>query len=545
MIDVTINWSDPVNWFILSGLAALLGMQVWLVLRNSQLSAGRKRVRLALNGLLWLVLLGYVVQPVWRESARTTHALIVGEEVPSTFSRQVQDSLGVRRRFTAGTFKGEFDSVTLLGQQFPPEVLGRLSRSAVRWLPYQQPDQVQTIQWKGIVRRGEMQRVTGRLVSSRKQALTVRYGNRTLDSLALREGTNTFTLQFPAFVQGRTEVTLLLGDAPLDTIRFFARPPVPLTYQFVLSSPDFESRTLADWLGKQGHTVRVTSTLSKDISSSLALNEGSRKTTKPDVVITDPGNAADPLVRRAVAGGQSVLFINTTDPESEARRINQAVGSSWRVRKISTESAVSVGNGLTALPYAITSTVNQFPVAGYPVAVQQGVGRIGLSLISETYPLKLSGDSVAYDRIWTAILAPLQPPGLNNVTVDAPVVAGLPTDLQVNNVPARPAALSVGRDTATLAYSAINNLSAETRYRFSRPGWHTIQDSVDVYAYDPQRIATVAGNRLLSQYVRAQTTYLAGREVAEAVTDNSVPNWVWLVLLLSCLTALWLEPKLG
>ncbi|CCH51439.1 hypothetical protein BN8_00363 [Fibrisoma limi BUZ 3] len=545
MIDVTINWSDPANWFILPGLVALLGMQVWLVVRNPHLSAGRKRIRLALNGLLWLVLLGYVVQPVWRESARTTHALIVGEEVPSAVGRRVQDSLGIRRRFTPGTFKGQFDSVTLLGQQYPPELLGRLSRSAIRWLPYQQPDHLQAIRWKGIVRQGEMQRITGRLVSSRKQALTIRYGGRTLDSLALQEGTNTFTLQFPAFVRGRTAVTLILGETPIDTVRFFARPTAPLTYQFVLNSPDFESRTLADWLGKQGHTVRVTSTLSKDISSNLTLNEGGRKNPKPDVVITDPSNAADPLVRRAVADGKSVLFINTTEPEAETRRINQALGSSWQVRKTSTESTVPVGNGLTALPYAITTSINQFPVPGYPVAVQQGAGKVGLSLISETYPLKLSGDSVTYDRIWTAILALLQPAGVNNVIVDAPAIAGLPTGVRLNNVPTRPATLAVSRDTAVLAYSPLNGLSAQATYRFNRPGWHTIQDSLAVYAYDPQRVGSVAGNQLLNQYVRVHAAYQSGREVTEAVIDNSVPNWVWLVLLLTCLTALWLEPKLG
>jgi hypothetical protein len=49
------------------------------------------------------------------------------------------------------------------------------------------------------------------------------------------------------------------------------------------------------------------------------------------------------------------------------------------------------------------------PFVGYPVAIQKTATKIGLSLISETFPLKLSGDSAAYERIWTSILTQLQP----------------------------------------------------------------------------------------------------------------------------------------
>ena len=106
-----------------------------------------------------------------------------------------------------------------------------------------------------------------------------------------------------------------MGDTFVDTLRFFVRPRPVLAYQFVLDSPDFESRTLAEWLGRRGNAVTVTTTVSKGIQQSTTLNDGVGKGTLPDVVITDPSNAASSGVKKALAAGKSVLFIGLTQPE--------------------------------------------------------------------------------------------------------------------------------------------------------------------------------------------------------------------------------------
>ncbi|UHG93507.1 hypothetical protein [Spirosoma oryzicola] len=542
MISFQFDRSQPISWLTMGLVALLLAVQLWLTLRNETITGQRKTVRLVLNGLLWLVVLGYVLQPTWTVTASTRHALLAGEDVPDNFRQKIGDSLHIREVLTRQTFKPErYDSVTLVGQDFSPELLSRLSRQVIRWIPYTAPDQVQTINWKGIVQKGEMQQVTGNIQSSKKQRIKLMYGGRTLDSLDIPKGAASFTLQFPVFTLGRTETELVLDNTPLDTIRFFARPLKPLAFQFVLGTPDFESRALADWLGKNGHSVQVTSTLSKDITNKLTIN---RTSAKPDVIVTDPSNAGSAVVKRAVADGKSVLFINLTSPEADFRLINQALGSRWQAKKVSNEPLVPVGSGLNALPYTFVTNAAQTIVPGYPVGVQRTTGTIGVSLLGETFPLKLSGDSMAYNRVWNAVLARLQPATINSVDLDAPVFARFREAIRVNNLPTRPSAVRLGSDTVALTYSAINPLSADGYFRVSQAGWLPIGDSLATYA-EGSGLPTLAKSRMVNAYALAHANDQTNRVVADRVTETRLPGWAWLLLFVVCLTSLWVEPKLG
>ena len=554
-MHTNVNWNDPLTDFTAVALLMLGAVQVWFIVRKPSLSPGRKWLRAGLNAWLWLLLLGYFGRFSWPVPRPATHALLIGDEVPTAFAHRLGDSLRIRERFTGQKFKTPADSVTVVGQTFPPETLARLSHSVVQWIPYRQPDQIQAIGWKGVVRQGEMQRVTGQIRSSRKQFLRLRYGNQTLDSVALREGSNAFDLRFPAFARGRTQTELVLENTPLDTVRFFARPTPPLRVQFLLNSPDFESKTLANWLGKQGHTVQLSTILSKNIASSVSINNSDQSASRPpDLIITEPANARDATVRRAAADGRSVLFINLTNPETDLPAINRALGSRWQVRKIANQPAITLGNGLNALPYRFADALNQFAVAGYPVAVQrtvrpglagQGrVGRVGVSLLNETFPIALRGDSLTYGQIWTAVLAQLSVTGQNNVQVGAPVFAGLPTIIQVNNAPDQPPHLRVGEDTLQLAYSPLNVRTAEGSWQPLRTGWQSIGDSVAVYVGAAHVGNPVADEQRVSRYMLAHARHRPGADRTARLNRTKLPGWVWLLLFLTCFTALWVEPKL-
>ncbi|MFD2569419.1 hypothetical protein ACFSUS_02165 [Spirosoma soli] len=541
----SINWNEPINWAIGGILLLVLVGQVWLINRNSSLSTISKWLKVGLNFLLWLVVVGYFLQFRWQSAQSANHALLVSNDVPADFVRRVKDSLRIQDSFTARNFKADYDSITLIGQEFPTASLTRLSNAAVHWIPYDGVDQVQDIHWKGIVRQGEMQRVTGQLRSSKKQTLAIRYGTRTIDSVALKEGANRFALEFPAFTRGRTQTALTLGDVTLDTVRFYSRPTEPLTVLFLLNSPDFESKTLANWLGKQGHTVQLSTTLSKNITSDVRINKVDKATNKvPDLIITEPDNAANVTVRKALADGRSVLFINVVNPEVDCRTINQAVGSRWQVRKVSNEPTIPLGNGLNALPYRFSDAVNQFPVTGYPIAVQRTTGRVGVSLLSETFPLSLSGDSVTYNRIWTATLTRLSNSDKNNALVDAPIYSGLPEPVSVNNLTSRPAKVRVGQDTLQLSYSPINQRTASATFISRRSGWLPVQDSLAVYV-EGRSDGQVSDRRMVEQFVRAHSAYQTASLDNARQINEQLPNWAWFILFIVCLTALWLEPKLS
>ena len=547
-MHTTINWTQPINWLIALVLVTILLGQLGLIIRNPALSYGRKWLRASLNGLLWLALVGYFCQFTWPVARPATHALLVADGVPNAFVRRVKDSLRIEDSFTSQTIKPDYDSITLVGQRFPAPVLTQLSNARLQWIPYWQPDQLQSIRWKGILRQGEIQRITGRIQSSKKQMLRLQYGGQTLDSAALQEGANTFAFRFPAFTRGRTQTELRLGNVLLDSLHFFARPTEPLTVQFILGSPDFESKTLADWLGKHGHTVYLSATLSKQISSNVSINKAGRAAVKttPDLLITEPVNASNALVRKALTDGKAVLFINLTNPETDCRVINQALGSRWQVRRTSNEAALTVKNGLNALPFAFADQLNQFAVAGYPIAVQQTIGRglsghIGVSLLSETFPLSLSGDSTTYNRIWSATLARLVHAGPSAVLVNAPVYSGIRQVIYVNNAASRVRTMPVGLDTVPVVYSPLNEHVAEGTSLFKQPGWQTVQDSLAMYV-DGLNVPLHEG-KVAEQFIQA---HAQGQTLATSVartTTTEVPNWVWLLIFVTCFTALWLEPK--
>jgi hypothetical protein len=546
------NWTDPITWGIALGLLVLLTVQGWFIVRNQTLSPGRKLVRTALNGLLWLVLVAYVLQISWTIDRPATHALLVGEEVPAAYARNVQDSLHIRERLPARSLKAAFDSVTLVGQDFTPATLAKLSRSVVRWVPYTPPGQLQELHWKGVVRQGEIQRVTGRMALADKQLLRSQYGSRTLDSVMLAPGNTAFTLQFPAFGQGQTQVEIMLGKEVLDTIRFFSRPTTPLQVQFVLDNPDFESKTLADWLGRQGHSVQLSTTLARNVRSSTGINMSSKGgTKKPDLIVTDPANAGSSAVRTAMADGKAVLFINLGTPTTDVAIINRALKTRWQLKRTSPQESVPAGSNLTAHPFQFGSVPNQFAIVGYPIAVQQTAGRVGVSLLNETFPLALSGDSVAYSRIWQAVLAKLQPAEKNNILIDAPTYSGLPAVIRVNNPTVSTTRLRIGADTVRLVSSPLNRQSTVGRMVARNTGWQALQDSLAVYVEPSNPQHSLAARQVVAQLMRAHLTYgtTVGRpgqpSLIGTTQRETLPNWVWLTVLVICLTALWVEPKVG
>ncbi|GAB3805827.1 hypothetical protein GCM10028819_39880 [Spirosoma humi] len=546
-MQTSINWTSPINWFIALALLLLLAGQLWLIGRNQSLSTSRKWIKAGLNVVLWLLVAGYFGQFNWLSQRPSSHALLVGDDVPSAVARQVKDSLHIQDSFTSRNLKDEYDSVTVAGQRFPIETLTKLSNSSVNWIPYSQPDQLESLHWKGVVRQGEMQRVTGRVHSSEKKHLRLRFGSRTLDSVSVHKGDNTFSLQFPTFVRGRSQAELTLDGTTLDTIRFFSRPLEPLKVQFLLDSPDFESNTLASWLGKQGHTVQVVTTLSKGINSHVSINKVGKSIDKttPDLLITDPANAATAAVKKALADGKAVLFINFTNPESDFRIINQALGSKWQVRKMSSEPLVSVGSGLNALPYRFADNINQVAVSGYPVAVQRKLaGRIGASLLNETFPLSLSGDSVAYSRLWTAVLARLSTSDKNTVQVDAPLFSGLQQEIGLSNSGNLPPFLPIGQDTVSFVKSPMNEHAASGSSLFRQAGWQSIQDSLALYVDARAGNNPLAEQEIIRRFVSAHALPQSTSEQTARTTTAQVPNWVWLLLFIGCFTALWVEPKI-
>jgi uncharacterized membrane protein len=547
--DFSFNSSDPLHWVIAVLLVAFPVIVLGILWKNNTWSPRRKWLRGGLNAFLWLVLLGYLLQPTWTKASDSARALLVGKEVPSAMARRWQDSLGLHERFSSQEFlkkklAAHFDSVMLLGQDFPPDLLAQLTSGTVDWQPFFPENTIQNLAWQGTLRQGELQHVTGRVQSSQKQWAKIKFAGVTLDSTLLPEGQHAFSLTFPAFTEGRTATELFVGDEGVDTLRFFVHPFPVLAYQFVLDSPDFESRTLAEWLGRRGNAVTVTTTVSKGIQQSTTINEVVEKGTLPDVVITDPANASNAVVKKALAAGKSVLFIGLTQPEGTLATLNRALGTGFSIKRATSESMVTLAPNLTALPYAFNESLSQLLTPTYPVAVWNKTGKVGVSLLNETFPLKLSGDSLTYANVWNTILAQVQPPSGTTLTADAPLFKGLPGTLTLNVEAKVPSPWPIGRDTVTLQASPLNAHSASVAYRFGQTGWLQVGDSAEVFVEDSTSNLFLA--RQMTDYIKAVRTarFSAAKLNARPQRQDQLNDWIWLALFVLSCTALWIEPKL-
>ena len=566
-ILVQILGFDIFDWLIYLSLAMLLIVQIWLILESNagrQFHWGlnhasvpakqRKNIRLALNLLLWLVVLLFVIQPQWKSSANTSRVLLISENIPSVYIKKVKDSLKITETFSNKdfqqkiiedpTFVEHLGNIYLLGQDFDAEFLSKLSEKKLTFLPYFKQNELQNITWKAIVRKGDMQEIIGKTELSEEKTLKVNFENQILDSILLKKGLNNFRLRFPTFSIGRTEIDLILGEKTLQKIAFFSRKNPPITIQFILENPDFESKSLAEWLGKNGNHVEITTTIAKNAQNQTSINKLiSKEKFAPDIVITDPSNASNNLVKKAITDGKTVLFLNLTNPEQSLKTINQALGSRYFAKKTTNEDFIKISENLTALPYHFEDKNYQKILSGYPIAVQKNFGKIGVSLSNETFPLKLSGDSVTYNKLWTSVFQQLNPSFQDNIDLAAPIFQDIKTNISLNNRLIAAKDFKIAKDTIQVENSAINVLSSETDFVFRKTGWQSLQDSLEVYV--EEKPSVLWKSKQIDAFLLANSkNNTSNQGILSQTLTIKIPDWAWFLLILLCLTAVWIEPKL-
>ncbi|MCF2518885.1 hypothetical protein [Dyadobacter sp. CY351] len=555
MIQFDFNWSEPINLIILALALLLLPLQLWLILRaqkDNQLTP-RHWLRLSLNVLLWLAVVAFIIRPYLLKKAETVTGFIVGDDIPSSYANALTDSINSLKKTVSSDIKSaRFDTLILAGQDFQPEIFNTILQAApkrIQWIPYLPEDKWQQLHWKGVVRKGEMQVVQGNVLSSKPQVLKLKYGANVLDSIALQKGFNQFRLQFPVFTEERTLIELAMGSEIRDTIRFYARPSQKLTFQFLLDSPDFESRALANWLGKAGHAVIYAATLSKNIRSQETIN----RATDPDVVVTDAGNVNNKLVKKVLAAGKSVLFINVTKPDDEIKAINASLGTQLKVKRISVEESVSVSPGLTALPFRFVPGNRYFTSGTLPIAFERIRGMVGVSLLNETFPLQLAGDSAAYQKVWDAMLAPVVPATTNNIQVQAPLFEGVDTEVTLNGFSNISNFIKIGSDSVFLSTSPINEGSAKAFFKPTEIGWISSRDSLkmEMFVENQATAGDLYNTARLTNFIKIYNSLqkkLRNETGISSQHSNEVkqklPDWMWFALIIVCFLAVWIERKL-
>lgn len=543
MIRTDFNWTEPLNIALLTAALALLAWQCGLLYTRHRHSS-RFGIRLILNALVWLSLVAWLFDPYFQSNVGSKTGLLIAANVPSGVAGRIRDSLaGGEPIRTDEIANGPVDTLVIVGQEFDESLFASIRQwknvPHLCWEPFFAPGELRDIHWKGVLQKGEMQLIKGSIQTTSKKTLQVRYESQTLDSVILHAGDNDFKLTFPAFSVGRTTVTLDLDGETIDTLRFFSQPEQKLTVRFLLDNPDFETRNLATWLGKQGHAVLYDAMLSKDIRSKLNINRAA----EPYLIVASASNAPDASVKKAVNAGKSVLFLQLNDPVPDLGVINSALGTRFQTAKISNEESAPVSGALTAQPFRFEPNGFQVRVPHYPVVIEKTTGKIAVSLLNETFPMQLSGDSIAYGKVWNEILAYARPAQAPVIEWDAPIFQNVPVTVHLNNFQPVPRFLTVGKDTASTIASALNDRSAAAPFLPVRSGWQSLHDSLDtemyVQDYSPLRYAS-----RMQHFIQATQELNAASGIkGSGVSTRKLPGWAWFTWLMLCLAALWMEPK--
>jgi hypothetical protein len=526
------------NIILIALLIILLAVQLWYLFRQQNLK--RKTTKVILNLLFWLSLVLLIFSPKHKNAENISKIGIKDNAIPSWFEKKIKDSLQITKVISISQYQKEFahtnSDIVLLGQNFDPEFLSTLSNHRVTVAPYWKENELRNLNWRATLFQNETQEINGSIYVQKEQILRIKFGNKTLDSTKIGAGIQHFSLSYPSFSLGKTEVDLYLDNEPLSSIKYFSRAAPKLNILILAENPDFETKMLSEWLGKNGHTVDLEIITAKNTTNKTAINKNSG--TEYQIVFSTPQRIENPVVSKVLKTGGAAFIYNLS--EKDIPNINKKSGEVFNIQRINAESEVKLQNDLVGLPFAFKDNKQYQKLQNWPIAVSNK--KVGVSLIAETYPLLLSGDSLTYRKIWGSVLGFLQPALKNNIEIDAPVLPNLFTTIRVNNFNPKMEFLPIKNDTLFVKLSPINSLTNYGKYVFRKDNWQPINDSLEVFVNQPNEPYLQLKQTTSAVYSFAnkgsKSDNLAGLKV------DVLPDWLRLLLCLLFFAALWIEAKL-
>ena len=524
------------RWILVGLLLAGYGFILWKLVGHASLSRRQKGVKLLLNTVL-LVLLVLFLFPPEQRAENGESVLIWNEATDKTERDSVRLHYKITREITEREFRNRWDEyrhhrLFFFGPSADPSLLSRLAGYDVRWIPYVAPSVPHALSWEGVLRRGDLQTVTGKIRLPLPGTLRLTSGEKTLDSLVLPAGFTPFELSFPVQAIGRNSVSLSLDHRPLYEVNFYARERRHLSVLLLLDYPDLESRMLTEWLGRQGHRVHISTPVARSAVQEARVNappvQGS-----PDLVIATPGRADDPGVKKAVVNRKSVLFFGLGEVNDDLARINRSAGTRFSARRTSAAESRVPDNEVNSLPYTFNELPRQRSIGAWPAAYQQAGARVAVSLLNETFPLRLRGDSLVYEEIWGSMISALDRSDSLMPEIQAPVFTDVPVRIALRT---KVNQLYPAGDTLYVQPAFVQPEKKTGHYIFADTGWHALPPLGEVYVENgPQKMEAVVQNWFKSN---------AGLDKSEILPERglfSSLQWFWLFFL--CLAALWTESK--
>lgn len=530
-----ISWTW--TWLFAVSISAIAGFQLSWILKSNH-KGWRKAVKISLNTLFVLVLTAYLFQPVWTSIRPEQAVLVHSVSVTKDKLRFWKDSLGIKKSMGLTDYNQQGNPVYLLGSDFTQADLLKFTAKDVRWIADPGQGSISFLEWKGILREGEMQAVNGKVEAVDSVTITLAQQEEMLAETITDPNSGTFSLRIPANILGRNELSLMVNDSLVGTINFFVQAAKPIQYSLQFAFPDAEIRTLRQHLINSGEQVdeRI------DISKNSVISSGTNESDSLQFLIIDPSQLVKKSTQDAVDNGASVLVISLGEAENDISAINKAFGTNFKTKRITTEESRETEEGLEASPYILENATAQKSSFEQAFAMQQtGNAKVGVSLLGMTFPLKLAGDSLRYEEIWQEILGAMLPQESGSVEIKQPAFAGMQAEIWINHENFEKDFISIDSDSVFLQPSLVNPFSKTGKFVNVVSGWFSLEDSLAFYSYDADAWPSLRAEKLRADFLKSHAKQEASS--TSFPSQRRVSDWFWLGLLLLSLTMIWLEPK--
>lgn len=489
--------------------------------------------------------------------------------------------------FTA--FREQYPAVQtlhVLGNGLEEEELTRLK--AIRLVPHlsKLPAGVLSASWPQRITLGEEVQVQGKFTApGNATTLYLQAAGGRRDSVEIKKGIKqNFALRFIPKTSGQFVFALQWkgeeDSVHQEAIPIMVQEPRLLNVLLLSSAPSFEVKFLKNALAQQGHGVAVRSQVSKGIYqtelvnlSGLNLNRLSEPLLqKFDVVLLDGATLQGlsgqekQVLQKAVR--QQGLGIMTSFSENSPKRVPFfAEGVLRQISQKQARNAPVQWTGQTKGPVlAVSGKVLQpqegqqalawekNPQQALVVHYRKGLGQVGVSLVSETFPLALEGKENLYQHFWANVLTTLAKPIQENSITQEPAMARVHQPLLVEasagNVMGKKAMSAASGKTLDLVSAQGSLLPGRQVFTIwpQEKGWHSLalkEGNASLYVY-PQTSRQTQQLQNRQKATLAATAQTLGKPHAmkDVTRPEAFPLWPFGLGLLLALGFLWLEEKI-
>lgn len=471
------------------------------------------------------------------------------------------------------------DSVFVLGYGVKPYDLWQLDNYNVNYLGRSIPSGVVRFKYNYKNTVGERQIFKGLYTNPQKGNTLVLEGpgGAGLDSVSLTfDEQQKFQLTTNLNVKGNYLFSLVEKDSlgkilSTDPIPLVVEDPTPLKIVVVNGFPTFETKYLKNYLAEMGHQVLIRSQITKGRykfeyfnMERMPMGAFSKKNLESfDLVIIDANSLKNLRRESRTALENSVkenglgIFIQ---PDPNFFRSSKGLESFDFISEKNTETRLDDQAKIKFSKYAfvfkdefllqhIHTKSNTKIISGYK---HIGKGRVGTTVLENTYELVLDGHTTAYQQIWSKLINSLSSKEIPPIAWGAASIIAYkdhPFKFDVRTSISKPI-LKTNKKYSVSMRRDIDILNLWRGITYPREfGWNTQfleQDTTNFFEYF---VADTSHwrSQILYKTIEENRRYFKKslkKETIQKHTVRPIPLLSFYILFLVCAGYLWLEPKL-